>query len=69
MWHLNRQSGVRADAPGIFVPTSELVGADVGDEVVVEGDDPARSDRRGTIAATSERDGTSYFRLDFDSPR
>jgi hypothetical protein len=60
---------VRADAPGIFVPVTELAGAEVGDEVVVESDDPAQADRRGTIAATSVRDGMDYFRLDFDSPR
>ena len=60
---------MRADAPGIFVPTTDLDGADVGDEVVVESDEPSGSDRRATIAATIDRDGISYFRLDFDSPR
>jgi hypothetical protein len=60
---------VRADAPGIFVPVTDLDGAAIGDEVLVQSDEPAGTDRRATIAATEDRDGTSYFRLDFDSPR
>jgi hypothetical protein len=48
---------------------AELDGAAVGDQVVVESDEPTGTDRRATIVATAERDGTSYFRLDFDSPR
>jgi hypothetical protein len=60
---------VRADAPGIFVPTTELEGADIGDEVIVESDEPTGTDRRARIVAITERDATSYFRLDFDSPR
>ena len=60
---------MRADAPGIFVPTTELDGADIGDEVIVESDEPTGTDRRARIVATAERDGSSYFRLDFDSPR
>lgn len=61
---------MRADAPGIFVPAIELAGAAVGDEVVVESAEPSGGgERRGTIAELADREGTSYFRLDFDSPR
>jgi hypothetical protein len=69
-WRLQRPSGVRADAPGIFVPASELSGAQVGDIVTIEGADQTDGgERRATVAAQSERDDVTYFRLDFESPR
>lgn len=69
-WHLKRHGIVRADAPGIFVPALDLPGAAIGDLVIVEAlDEGHTSARKATIASLADRDGVSYFRLDFESPR
>ena len=69
-WHLTRHATVRADAPGIYVPSQELPEASIGDVVIVEGpaDEPS-SRRQATVSALDSRDGVAYFRLDFASPR
>ena len=67
-WTLNRSA--RADAPGIFVPHDELPDAAVGDRVVLTAaDDDGMEARAAVVAAIEARDGISYLRLDFDSPR
>ena len=67
-WRLERASGVRDDAPGIFVPASELPGAVIGDEVLVASGRGRTGGRRASIAGVHERDEEQFFRLDFDSP-
>lgn len=69
-WHLTRHAPVRADAPGIFVPSLELPEAAVGDVVIVDGpDDEGSTSRQATVSALDSRDGVAYLRLDFASPR
>jgi hypothetical protein len=69
-WHLTRHATVRADAPGIYVPSQELPQASIGDVVIVEGPaDEASSRRQATVSAVDTRDGVAYLRLDFISPR
>jgi hypothetical protein len=69
-WRLTRHATVRADAPGIFVPSAELPEAALGDVVIVDGPaDEASTSRQATVSALDDRDGVTYFRLDFGSPR
>jgi hypothetical protein len=69
-WHLTRHATVRADAPGIYVPSLDLPEASIGDVVIVEGPaDEASSIRQATVSALDTRDGVDYLRLDFASPR
>lgn len=67
-WYLDRSA--RADAPGIFVPHHELPDASIGDQVLLTAaGDEASDARAAVVAAIEDRDGVSYLRLDFDSPR
>jgi hypothetical protein len=69
-WRLTRQAPVRADAPGIFVPSLDLPEATVGDLVIVDGpDEEGTVSRQATVSALDDRDGVAYLRLDFASPR
>jgi len=65
-WHWESLAPVRADAEGLFVPTSELPNATIGDIVVVDGPELG-GQRSGTITATSEADGEQFFRLKLDA--
>ena len=56
---------MRADAEGLFVPASDLPGANVGDIVIVTGHEGGE-ERTGTIVATDERDAERFFRLSLD---
>lgn len=47
-WRLERHAAVRADAESLFVPTSELPDAVIGDRIVVSGDDGGE-DRSGVV--------------------
>jgi len=64
-WTVVRSSPVRADADGLFIPTDQLVGAAVGDRVVVSGPDGDDS-RTGVIAELIEGPDQRFFRAELD---
>lgn len=66
-WHVTRSAPVRADADGLFIPVDDLVGAVVGDAVIVSGPDDADS-RTGVIAERTDGQDRAFFRLVLDGP-
>lgn len=47
-WRLDRNAPVRADADSMFIPTSELPGASIGDRITISEHD-GDAERIGTV--------------------
>ncbi len=60
MWRIERHEDVREDAPGYFVPSSELPEAAIGDRVVVTAA-ASGQERWGTVADVLDDDERGRF--------
>jgi exoribonuclease R len=67
-WTIERNAPLRADSESIFVPTSELPRARVGDRVVVSGSGHG-DEQTGTVVDIIRDGQVPSLRLTLDPPR
>jgi hypothetical protein len=63
-WHLTRSTPTRADAESLFVATTALPLAVIGDRVSISGN--AHDRRWGTVVGMAEHDDQSFLRVQLD---